>query len=146
MVEKGTPVLDRPGDPGRLDRVFHALAHPLRRGMLAALAEGPRTVGQLAQPLPVSLAAASKHLGVLRRAGLVRVEVEGRSHRCRLDPGPLAPAAEWLAYYRSFWAEGLEALAEMVEEDGPTDRAGAQGRPARKTRKSSTPRRRGTRP
>lgn len=80
-----------------LDAVFQALAHPVRRGMLARLAAGELTVGELAAPLAMSLAAASKHLDVLERAGLVHRAAHGRTRKCRLDRGPLARAAAWLA-------------------------------------------------
>jgi DNA-binding transcriptional ArsR family regulator len=80
-----------------LDAVFQALAHPVRRGLLARLAGGELTVGELAAPLDMSLAAASKHLDVLERAGLVRRAARGRSRVCSLDPEPLRRAAGWLA-------------------------------------------------
>jgi DNA-binding transcriptional ArsR family regulator len=82
-----------------MDSVFHALAHGARREMLGRLADGALTVGELAEPLPMSLAAASKHVKVLEGAGLVRRTVDGRRHTCRLDPGPLASASEWLHFY-----------------------------------------------
>jgi len=79
-----------------LDAVFHALAHPVRRGLVARLAGGERTVGELAAPLRMSLASASKHLDVLERAGLIRRITHGRTRVCRLDPAPLQRAAGWL--------------------------------------------------
>lgn len=82
-----------------IDAVFHALANRARRDMLTRLAEGELTVGRLAEPLTMSLAAASKHIQVLERAGLVRRNVLGRRHVCRLDPAPLASATEWLSFY-----------------------------------------------
>ncbi len=72
--------------------------------MLADLAAGDRSVGQLAEPFAMSLAAASKHIKVLESAGLIRREIEGRTHLCRLEPAPLASAAEWLRFYERFWA------------------------------------------
>ena len=75
-----------------LDTVFHALGDATRRRMLSELADGERTVGQLAEPFAISLAAASKHIKALESAGLIRREVRGRTHLCRLDPGPLAGA------------------------------------------------------
>jgi DNA-binding transcriptional ArsR family regulator len=86
--------------------------------MLGRLAGGELTVGELAEPLAMSLAAASKHVQVLERAGLVRRTVQGRRHVCRLDPGPLASAHAWLDYYQRFWAERLDALADLFH-DGP---------------------------
>ncbi|MGK9165771.1 metalloregulator ArsR/SmtB family transcription factor [Inquilinus limosus] len=93
-----------------LDRVFHALADPTRRQMLRRLAEGERTVGDLAAPFRMSLAAASKHVKVLERAGLVRRTIRGRTHLCRLDPQPLAEAQDWLRFAERFWAGRLDAL------------------------------------
>jgi DNA-binding transcriptional ArsR family regulator len=102
-----------------MDAVFHALAHGARRDMVGRLADGALTVGELAEPLTMSLAAASKHIKVLERAGLVRRTVEGRHHLCRLDPGPLAPAAAWLRFYDRHWNERLDALEALFagEED-----------------------------
>ena len=82
-----------------LTSVFHALGDATRRRMLRELAGGERTVGQLAQPFAISLAAASKHIKVLENAGLIRREVRGRTHLCRLDPGPRDSAQEWLSFY-----------------------------------------------
>jgi DNA-binding transcriptional ArsR family regulator len=111
-------------DSPRLDAVFHALGDPTRRQMLRHLAEGEQTVGQLAQPFAISLAAASKHIKALEGAGLIRREVRGRSHICRLDPGPLASADEWLRYYERFWTGRLDALEQLLR-----DEIGAHGRP-----------------
>jgi DNA-binding transcriptional ArsR family regulator len=108
---------------GRLDAVFHALAHDARRGMLRRLADRELTVGELAEPLQMSLPAASKHLQVLERAGLVRRKVMGRRHVCRLDPGPLAGADEWLRFYERYWSERLAAL-ERIFDDSDGDAKG----------------------
>jgi DNA-binding transcriptional ArsR family regulator len=96
-----------------IDDVFHALAHGARRDMLGRLSDRELTVGELAEPLAMSLAAASKHIKVLERAGLVQRTVEGRRHVCRLDPVPLASAAAWLRFYERFWSERLDALHIM---------------------------------
>jgi DNA-binding transcriptional ArsR family regulator len=93
-----------------MDAVFHALASETRRDMVARLAAGPLTVGQLAQPLAMSLAAAAKHVHVLERAGLIHRTIDGRRHICRLEPGPLASVQEWLAFYERYWRERLDAL------------------------------------
>jgi len=97
-----------------VDEVFHALSHPTRRDMLARLRQSDLTVGQLAEPLTVSLAAASKHVGVLERAGLVQRTVQGRTHVCRLMPEPLASAAAWLDTYETYWNERLDALEQAL--------------------------------
>ena len=98
-----------------VDDVFHALAHGVRRDMLARLAAGELTVGELAQPLAMSLAAASKHVKVLEDAGLLRRTVAGRRHLCRLEAGPLAAAYTWLAFYEGFWRDRLDALEELFK-------------------------------
>jgi DNA-binding transcriptional ArsR family regulator len=100
----------------RLDGVFHALADRTRRALLARLAEGPAPVGELAAPFDMSLPAVSKHLRVLEQAGLVSREIDGRVHRCSLEAAPLQEIEQWLAFYRTFWDETLEALARFVED------------------------------
>jgi DNA-binding transcriptional ArsR family regulator len=101
----------------QLDTVFHALGDSTRRRMLLALSGGERTVSELAQPFPISLAAASKHIKALEHAGLIRREVRGRTHICRLDPGPLSGAHEWLAHYQRFWTDRLDILERLLREE-----------------------------
>ncbi|WP_433554891.1 ArsR/SmtB family transcription factor [Pseudonocardia xinjiangensis] len=98
----------------RLDAVFHALADPTRRAMVRGLAEHEQTVTELAAPHPISLAAASKHIKVLERAGLVRRTVHGRRHVCRLEAAPLAEATHHLRFYEQFWTDRLDALDAFV--------------------------------
>ena len=105
MVELETP---------KLDSVFHALGDATRRRMLRELALGERTVGELAEPFAISLAAASKHIKALENAGLIRREVRGRTHLCRLNPGPLASAHQWLSFYERFWTERLDVLERLL--------------------------------
>ena len=100
-----------------LDPVFHALGDATRRSMLRRLAGGEQTVGQLAEPFAISLAAASKHIKSLETAGLIRREVRGRTHVCRLEPGPLASAHEWLGFYERFWTDRLDALDRLLREE-----------------------------
>jgi DNA-binding transcriptional ArsR family regulator len=100
-----------------LDRVFAALSDPTRRGLLAALRHGARTVGDLATPLPMSLVAVTKHLSVLERAGLVERTRRGRSVICTLRGRPLSEAAGWLERYRAFWDERLDALETFLAEE-----------------------------
>lgn len=102
-----------------LDAIFHALGDGTRRRMLSALSEGERTVGELAQPFSISLAAASKHIKVLEAAGLLRREVQGRTHLCRIDPGPLASAHEWLRHYERFWNDRLDRLEQLLRAPPP---------------------------
>jgi DNA-binding transcriptional ArsR family regulator len=100
--------------PASLDHVFRALADPTRRHMLRSLATRERTVGELAHPFRISLAAASKHVKALEHAGLVRRTVQGRTHFCRLDPKPLAGVHAWLGFYERFWTERLDALEALL--------------------------------
>jgi DNA-binding transcriptional ArsR family regulator len=108
MVELQTP---------QMSSVFHALGDATRRQMLRDLASGERTVSELAGPFAMSLAAASKHIKVLEGAGLIRREVRGRRHVCRLDPAPLASAHEWLGFYEHFWANRLDLLEQLLRDE-----------------------------
>ena len=99
-----------------LDIVFHALGDATRRHMLNELAGGERTVSELAQPFAMSLAAASKHIKALENAGLLRREVRGRTHVCRLQAGPLAEAQQWLKHYERFWNERLDVLDQLLRD------------------------------
>ena len=112
MVELAPPE----AGPG-LSVVFHALGDGTRRRMLAELSRGEKTVGQLAQPFDMSLAAASKHIKVLESAGLIRREIRWRTHVCRLEPGPLARAHEWLGFYERFWNDRLDDLERLLREE-----------------------------
>ena len=85
--------------------------------MLRDLASGERTVSQLAEPFAISLAAASKHIKALENAGLIRRDVRGRTHYCRLDPGPLASANEWLRFYERFWTDRLDMLERLLRDE-----------------------------
>lgn len=104
-------------DDERLDAVFSALADPTRRRIIARLARGAASVGELAEPFAMSLPAVSKHLSVLERAGLIRRERDGRIHRCQLDARPLETASAFIEHYRVFWEENLEQLAQYLEEE-----------------------------
>src|ERR1700752_2134608 len=100
-----------------MNSVFHALGDATRRQMLRDLAAGERTVGELAQPFAMSLPAASQHPKVLEGAGLIRREVRGRTHVCRLEPGPLASAHEWLGFYERFWTDRLDVLDRLLRQE-----------------------------
>jgi DNA-binding transcriptional ArsR family regulator len=112
----------------QLSTIFHALGDATRRRMLRELALGERTVGELAEPFAISLAAASKHIKALENAGLIRREVRGRTHLCRLDPGPLASAHQWLSFYERFWTERLDVLERLLRKEdelrSPTPKKG----------------------
>jgi DNA-binding transcriptional ArsR family regulator len=99
-----------------LDHVFHAVADPTRRAILRQLGRGPARVTDIAKEFPVSLNAVSKHVMKLERAGLIRREISGRDHVCRLDAQPLAGATAWLAEVHAFWEHRLDALERHVLE------------------------------
>ena len=99
-----------------LSEVFGALADPTRRAILARLALGETSVGELAEPFEMSLPAVSKHLGVLETAGLVQREKRGRVRRCQLDGRPLEAAATWIEHYRQFWETRLDSLVRYLAE------------------------------
>jgi DNA-binding transcriptional ArsR family regulator len=98
-----------------LDRVFSALADPTRPAILRGLTRQPATINEIAEPFSVSLNAISKHIMVLERAGLVRREIRGREHHCRIEPRPLREVNGWLEYYRQFWEERMDALEVYVD-------------------------------
>jgi len=102
-------------DEDRLNAVFAALADPTRRAIIARLAEGPSSVGELAQPFDMSWPAVTKHLKVLERSGLIAREKDGRVHRCRFEPGPLEGARDWMEQTRAFWEERFDQLARYLE-------------------------------
>ena len=108
-----------------MDQVFHALSDATRRRMLRDLAAGERTVGQLAEPHPISLVAASKHIKVLEKAGLIRREIRWRTHVCHLEAAPLARAFDEIGFYQRFWTERLDILERLLREPpeppAPTD-------------------------
>ena len=101
----------------QLDVVFQALSDGTRRRMLRSLSVQPRSVGELAAPFRISLAAASKHIKVLERAGLVQRRIQGRTHLCQLRAEALAEAERWLQYYQQFWSERLDALETVLRAD-----------------------------
>ena len=115
-------------DSPRLDTIFHALSDATRRGMLASLALGEKSVGELAEPFAMSFAGASKHVKVLEEAGLIRREVRGRTHVCSLEPGPLASADQWLRHYERFWTGRLDALEQLLREGGARKAAARKNR------------------
>jgi|SRR6478609_6083137 DNA-binding transcriptional ArsR family regulator len=100
-----------------LDAIFHALSDATRRAMLRRLGQGEATVGDLAAPYPMSLAAASKHIRVLEDAGLIRRTIRGRSHLCRLEAMPMHAGQEWIRHFEHFWTERLDALEAILNEE-----------------------------
>lgn len=101
----------------RLDGVFHALSDATRRSILRKVASGEKTVGQIAQPYPVSLAAISKHLKVLEGAGLIQREKRGSFQIVRINAAPMREAGQWLVYYERFWNQQLDALENLIERE-----------------------------
>lgn len=107
----------------QLSTTFAALADPTRRAILGRLAEGEATVGELAEPLPITLQAVSKHLKVLEGAGLITRARTAQLRPSRLRGAPLKEAADWLGDYRAFWEGGFDRLDARLQarEKGPED-------------------------
>lgn len=104
-----------------LDQTFHALGDPTRRAMLSMLArEGTRSATELRAPFDVAQPTISKHLKVLEKAGLVTREVDGRTHRFRLDRRPLDEAQGWIVRHQKFWEGTLDRLGDLLGEGGAT--------------------------
>jgi DNA-binding transcriptional ArsR family regulator len=103
-------------DSPQLTAVFHALADPTRRGMLARLSQSESSISELAAPYAMSLVAASKHVRVLETAGLLTRRQEGRAQICRLQAQHLAEAMAWLQSYQAFWTTSLDQLAELLSQ------------------------------
>jgi DNA-binding transcriptional ArsR family regulator len=108
--------------PAALNGTFAALADPTRRAILARLARGEASVGDLARPFDISLPAISRHLRVLERARLIERRVDAQRRVCRLRAQPLHAAAKWIERYRDFWEERLDDLAALLEEPPPKRR------------------------
>jgi DNA-binding transcriptional ArsR family regulator len=109
-------MLDQRAGREPLDGIFHALADPSRRLMVERLSRGPASVSELAQPLPMSLAAVVQHLQVLQRSGLVRSEKVGRVRTCRIEPVALRPVERWISARRTSWERRLDDLGEYLAE------------------------------
>lgn len=121
-----------------VDRVFAALADPTRRAILAALARGERGATDLvaAGPRRISQPAVSRHLRVLREAGLIRKRVHGRTHWCLLRPEGFGPAAAWMDRYRAFWEGQLDALDQYLSSAGGSTAKGDGATHRRKPRRT----------
>ncbi len=100
-----------------MDHLITALAEPIRRDMLDLLAERPHSAGEVERRLGLSQPMASRHLRVLREAGLAQVTKRAQSRIYRLNPAPLAALDAWLARYRAFWPGALDALAEHLNKE-----------------------------
>jgi DNA-binding transcriptional ArsR family regulator len=108
---------------GALDRVFQALADPTRRNLVERLIRGPASVSDLAQPLAMSLPAVMQHLGVLEVSSLVRSEKVGRVRTCRIEPGPLHMAEDWIVAQRTQWEQRLDQLGDYLAAQSESPRA-----------------------
>jgi DNA-binding transcriptional ArsR family regulator len=96
---------------------FRALSHPIRRGIVERLAEGPATVGEATSGFGVSKPAISRHLKVLEQTGVVKRVVEGRTHRLSLEPGVLSEAATWMDRQRTVWERLFDVVDDYVKEE-----------------------------
>src|SRR6185369_4563120 len=103
--------------PARLDATFHALSDPTRRGMLASLALGEKSIGALAEPYRMSFAGASKHVKVLEEAGLIARRRQGRTHLISIEAKPLEEAERWLRQWEKFWSGRLDRLEALLQAD-----------------------------
>jgi DNA-binding transcriptional ArsR family regulator len=113
-----------------LSRAFAALADPTRRAILARLADGEATVGELAAPFPISQQAVSAHLKVLEQAGLISRGRSAQSRPCRLAVDNLDAAADWITRHRDLWAQRhdrLDAHLERLRATGTSDSAATNG-------------------
>ena len=99
-----------------LSTTFAALADPTRRAILALLASGEASVGELAAPFDMSAPAVTKHLKVLQRAGLITQGRQAQWRPCKLAPQPLREVADWVAPYRQFWDQSLDQLDVYLRE------------------------------
>src|ERR1700757_4858813 len=104
----------------RLNATLFALSDSTRRGILARLSTGEATVGELAEPYEMSLAAVSKHLKVLEGAGLISRGREAQWRPCRLEAAPLKDVASWIEEYRRVWAPHLDALERYLDHMAPS--------------------------
>ena len=109
MVERSATAL--------LDDTYASLSHPVRREMVEILSVTPQRVTDVAAPFDISLAAASKHIRMLERAGLVERRISGRDHLLSLRAEPLEAAADWIDSYRRFWESKLDRLEEHFRRE-----------------------------
>jgi len=126
----------------KLDRTFSALGDATRRAILLRLSQTPSlSVGELAEPFPMSLPNIMKHIGVLADAGLLSRKKTGRTVRCQLTVAPLEEATQWLNRYEQFWTERLDALARFLESDACPSPKDPQSKSRALRSNGTTPRR-----
>lgn len=109
-----------------LSQTFSALADPTRRAILARLAEGAATVGELAEPFDISLPAISRHLRVLSDSGLIERQAEAQWRRCSLRGEGLRAAADWIDFYRRFWEVRFDRLDAFLKRTEPEPKKGGR--------------------
>jgi DNA-binding transcriptional ArsR family regulator len=109
-----------------LNGIFAALADPTRRAILARLAEGEASVGELARPFALSLPTVSRHIDVLEAVGLVARARDAQRRVCRLQGEPLMQAGEWIARYAAYWQARLAALERLLRELEERERKDAE--------------------
>ncbi len=109
-----------------LSMTLSALADPTRRGILARLATGEATVSELAEPYDMSMAAVSKHLKVLEKAGLISRGKEAQWRPCKLEAAPMREVSDWVENYRRFWDESLDRLGDYLAELQKGDPGGSR--------------------
>jgi DNA-binding transcriptional ArsR family regulator len=100
-----------------IDRLFHALGDPTRRGMLDRLSQGPLSVSELAAPLGITLTAVAQHLQILEECGLAHTEKLGRVRTCRVESAGFDAVEEWIRNHRTTWERKLDRLATFLEEE-----------------------------
>jgi DNA-binding transcriptional ArsR family regulator len=115
----------------QLSATFAALADPTRRAILARLASGERSVGELAEPFQMSMPAVSKHLRVLERAGLITRRKEAQWRPCRIEAAPLKEVANWAEHYRHIWEARLDRLDHYLHQMQTTKKEKSHGRKPR---------------
>ena len=120
-----------------LDATFHALADSTRRAILSRLAKGQSSVTTLAAQFDISLPGVMKHLRALESAGLLASDKKGRVRRCRLVPGPMKNAAQWIEFYRAFWEDQFDALEDFLAETAEEEEPWKQEHPQRKAPSAS---------
>lgn len=106
--------------PQEVDGILHALADPTRRLIVERLEQGPRSVSELAEPLPMSLPAVVQHLQVLEKSGVITTRKVGRVRTCQLEPQQLETVGEWIAARKQAWERRLDRLDTMLQKEADT--------------------------
>jgi DNA-binding transcriptional ArsR family regulator len=115
LLSRESDTVNKVVEDQALDRTYAALADPTRRALLVALRAGEARITDLAEPLPMTFAGVSRHVGVLESAGLVRREIRGREHWVSMQPEGLQLAERWIGEQFTFWSRRADALANRLE-------------------------------